>query len=94
MLQAITLFSFNRQEPWVLFHADKCQVLFPQKPTHHSQTLNTAIGKLALTIYVYEVADAAKDDNLVYLLSESDYIRLLNKFRQKADIRQFLKTFH
>jgi len=60
-------------DPWVTVENAGCKMLFPKTPANESQTLNTAIGELKLYNYTYEVPDGIKDDNLVYLLSETDF---------------------
>ncbi len=72
VLASFTL-SFVNSEDWFLFETKKCKLLFPKKPTESSQTVPSAIGDLELKMYMYEVTDTTKDDNLLYMLMETNY---------------------
>jgi len=60
-------------DDWVPFEDAGCKMLFPKTPGDESQTVNTAIGELKLYNHLYEVPDGVEDDNLVYLLSETEF---------------------
>jgi len=60
-------------DSWVTFENGSCKMLFPKTPVDESQTVNTAIGELKLNNHSYEVPDGTEDDNLVYLLSETEF---------------------
>jgi len=65
--------KMTRSNDWVPFEDAGCKMLFPKTPINEAQTVNTAVGELKLYNYTYEVPDSVKDDNLVYLLSETEF---------------------
>jgi hypothetical protein len=67
------ILSFSTPEDWVLLENSNFRILFPQKPQDQTQTVNTALGKLNMETYIYEVPDSQKDDNLIYMLAQTTY---------------------
>jgi hypothetical protein len=72
ILCAIAL-SFVQKEDWVLVKTKDYTVLFPKTPIDTVIMANSAIGYLKIATHIYEVPDDQKDDNLVYILSETEY---------------------
>jgi hypothetical protein len=70
---AFLVMSFTSFNDWFLFETKNCRIYFPKKPNDQPQIIKTAIGELKLNIYMYEVPDSIKDDNLVYGLIITDY---------------------
>jgi len=80
-------------DPWVTFENASCKMLFPKTPVDESQTVNTAIGELKLNNHSYEVPDSTEDDNLVYLLSETEFSdsNTINSKNGKAVVDKFFR---
>lgn len=70
-LTVILAFSFP--DDWVLLEKPNFKVFFPKKPEEQTQTVNTAVGKLKIDSYMYQVPDDKKDDNIMYMLAETTY---------------------
>jgi hypothetical protein len=49
------------------------RIHFPQEPEVNPRIVNTGIGELTLDVYMYEVNDQSKDDNLVYSVICTEY---------------------
>jgi hypothetical protein len=71
----LALFSFVKVENWFLFTSDQfaCQVEFPKEPKAQTQIINTELGELEMNLFIYDASNSEKDDNLVYLLSITEY---------------------
>jgi len=67
------ILSFSFPGDWVLLEKSDFKILFPQKPEEQTQTVNTALGKLNIDTYIYEVPDSKKDDNLMYMFAQTAY---------------------
>ena len=65
--------SFVHPNDWFLFETKDYKIYFPQKPTDQSQTINTALGYMKATTYMYEVPEGVKDDNLVYSVTQTQF---------------------
>ena len=83
----------GRMGDWVPFEDAGCKMLFPKTPEKQSQTFNTAIGELKLYNYMYEVPDSIEDDNLGYLLSETEFGDRsgINSDSSKAQVDKFFR---
>lgn len=80
-------------DDWVPFEDAGCKMLFPKAPANESQTVNTAIGELKLYNHSYEVPDGVQDDNLVYVLSETEFpdTSTINSKSSKEVIDKFFR---
>jgi hypothetical protein len=88
IITALTM-SCVAQDNWISFEGHGYKILFPKKPTDESQDIVTAVGKLKMNNYMYEVPETAADDNLTYGATEllypdslinSDRTEILDKF--------------
>jgi len=82
-----------RADDWVTFENASCKMLFPKTPADESQTVNTAMGELKLNNHTYEAPEGAKDDNLVYILSETEFndTSAVNSNNSKAVVDKFFR---
>src|SRR5665213_3356589 len=65
--------SFTPTDEWIMVKTENCKIFFPQEPTDQSGTVNTAKGDLKVNIYLYKASANTKDDNLAYILTETEY---------------------
>jgi hypothetical protein len=73
LVLSLIAFSFTNTEEWFLVKTQNCKIYFPKKPTDKSESVNTAKGDLKVNIYFYQAAENDNDDNLAYILSETEY---------------------
>jgi len=69
---ACTILSFKPIDDWTMVATENCKIYFPHQPTDQSGTVNTAKGNLKLNIYSYNAATKNGDDNLAYILTETE----------------------
>ncbi|MDP4283190.1 MAG: hypothetical protein Q8891_02110 [Bacteroidota bacterium] len=72
-LLACAMLSFVPVGEWIMITTNNCKIYFPKKPTDRSGTVNTAKGNLKVNIYSYQAAANVSDDNLAYILTETEY---------------------
>lgn len=67
--------SFVTLKPWYLLTATAYgfKIEFPEKPTEKAQSVNSAVGKLKMNMYMLEPASKNQDENLVYLVNYTEY---------------------
>src|ERR1022692_60301 len=73
IVAATALFSFRSGGEWIMVAADNCKIYFPQRPVDQMGTVATDKGELKVNIYSYKAAAKAKDENLAYVLSVTQY---------------------
>jgi len=66
-------FAFKSGGQWIMIATENCKIYFPHQPTDQTGTVNTAKGDLKVNIYSYKVAASAKDENLAYALTVTEY---------------------
>ena len=65
--------SFRLLNDWILYQTKHCSIYFPSKPSFETEDMNSAVGKLKIDMYMYEVPDSVADDNHLYALYETEY---------------------
>jgi hypothetical protein len=65
--------SFVHVEDWYQYETKYYKILFPKKPTESSQVAKSAIGDLKLNLSIYAVPENETEDNLAYLVNETEY---------------------
>jgi len=65
----------SQSSDWQLFESKEngFSILFPREPEVNPQIVNTEVGELTLDVYMVEVNDQSKDDNLVYSVICTEY---------------------
>jgi hypothetical protein len=65
--------AFVNQDDWFLLKSDGYTIAFPKEPASQPQVINSEIGELKLNIFVYDASESGTDENLVYLVSSTEY---------------------
>jgi|WetSurSiteA1Bulk_404760.scaffolds.fasta_scaffold36656_1 hypothetical protein len=65
--------GFATQDNWFLLKYDVFNIAFPKEPTSQPQVINSEIGELKINIFMYDASEAGNDENLVYLVSSTEY---------------------
>jgi hypothetical protein len=67
--------GFILSTKWYLFESKSCgyKIEFPQKPNESPQEVNSEIGKLKINMCMYGVPEGVKDDNILYMVSYTEY---------------------
>ena len=75
IILATSLLSFKSgKKEWTEFKPENgnCSLIMPGEPTKQEKIVNTALGELKLTIFMFQ-PDEGTDDNVLYGLSYSEY---------------------
>ncbi len=72
LLLAASSCIFGQDNAGNKYETAEYKITFPAQPTLSTQKLPSSIGELLLTISAYEPKDAV-DENLAYLIMETDY---------------------
>jgi len=74
LLLAITLLCSFAPADWIAFQNTEgnFKILFPRQPQQTEQDVETGIGKLKVTLFMYQV-DKYKDDNMLYGINVTNY---------------------
>ncbi len=92
LLACATLSFVLVTDEWILVETQNCKIYFPQKPTDQSGIVNTALGDLKVAIYTYRAPENVGDDNLAYILSETQYPDSLMNSDKKDKLDAFFRT--
>jgi len=92
LLLACTILSFKPIDDWTMVATENCKIYFPHQPTDQSGTVNTAKGNLKLNIYSYNAATNNGDDNLAYILTETEYPDSLINSGNNNELDAFFKN--
>ena len=92
LLLACSLLSFVPVDEWIMVATENCKIYFPHQPTDQSGTVNTSKGNLKVNIYSYNVATNIGDDNLAYILTETEYPDSLINSDNKDELDAFFKN--
>lgn len=84
--------SFTFLDDWILFEGIGFKMLFPERPAAQTETIKSAVGELKMHIYMYEVADTARDENLLYGLFQTDYPDSLISSYKKDNLESFFRN--
>ncbi|HKC68833.1 MAG TPA: hypothetical protein VKG26_11430 [Bacteroidia bacterium] len=70
----IGMFAFTKSDSWYLVESKPFgfKIEFPVKPAEQTKVINSELGELNMNMFLYD-ASKAKDDNLVYLASYTEY---------------------
>lgn len=91
LLLAGSLFSFKPAGEWTIVATESCKIYFPGKPTDRSGMVSTANGDLNVNIYSYNASNVA-EDNLAYILTETEYPDSLINSDNKDKLDAFFKN--
>ena len=71
----LALTSFIKPKKWFVLESEQYgyKIEFPRKPSESPQVVNSAIGELKMNIFIYDASETGKDDNLVYMVSYTEY---------------------
>ncbi len=92
LLSTLALISFKPIDKWIKVETANCKIYFPQKPTGKSEIVNTAKGDLKINIFLYQATPAKNDDNLAYILSETEYPDSVMNSEKKDRLEAFFKN--
>ncbi len=91
LLLASSLLSFKPTGEWTKVTTENCKIYFPSKPTDRSGTVNTAKGDLKVNIFSYNALNGG-EDNLAYVLTETEYPDSLINSDNKDKLDAFFKN--
>jgi hypothetical protein len=84
--------AFTLSSEWQLFENNDLQAFFPKLPKKQVQSINTAIGKLEMNIYMHEAQSEDQDDNLVYGLITTEYPDSIINSETIEDLESFFRN--
>src|SRR6185312_13732496 len=91
LLFACTILSFAPADEWTMVATKNCKIYFPSKPTDRSGTVNTDKGDLKVNIFSYNASHSG-EDNLAYILTETEYPDSLISSDNKDKLDAFFKN--
>ncbi len=85
------ILSFAPAGEWTMVATENCKIYFPDKPTDRSGIVSTAKGDLKVNIYSYNASNVG-EDNLAYILTETEYPDSLINSDNKDKLDAFFKN--
>lgn len=92
LVLGVMVLSFKPIDKWIRVETENCKIYFPQKPMGQSEVVNTDKGDLKIHIFFYQASPNKNDDNLAYILSETEYPDSVMNSQKKDKLEGFFKN--
>jgi hypothetical protein len=92
ILLACATLSFVPLDEWIMVRTANCKIFFPEEPIDQSRTVNTAKGDLKVNIYLYKASPNTKDENIAYILTETEYPDSVMSSDKTDKLEEFFKN--